>query len=91
MMAIAEGRDGTLWIGTQSGGLNKYDRETGTWTCFRHDPDDQNSLSDNWINSILEDRYGVLWVGTKSGGLNRFDRNEGAFSHYITLRMIPEH
>ena len=70
---VYEDRAGTLWIGTWSGGLNRYERESETFTRFQHDPKDPASLSSDKVYAILEDRAGALWLGTRDGGLNRFD------------------
>jgi signal transduction histidine kinase/ligand-binding sensor domain-containing protein len=78
---IVEDPAGVLWIGT-SQGLNIYDRETGQWSVFQHDPSDPSSLSHNQITSLHRDRSGTLWVGTVGGGLNRYSSETGTFSHY---------
>ena len=70
---ILADRSGTLWIGTQGGGLNKFDKKTNTFTHYRHDPNHKNSLSNDKVNAVIEDREGMLWIGTEEGGLNRFD------------------
>ncbi|MFC2152489.1 two-component regulator propeller domain-containing protein, partial [Bacteroidota bacterium] len=68
--------EGYLWIGTQNG-LNRF---TGYgFDKFIHDPFDSNSISDNWIFSIVEDRTGNLWIGTQKG-LNKFDKKTETFS-----------
>ena len=71
---------GVLWLGTASG-LNLFDRATGQFTVYRHDPADPHSLSHNAVRVITEDRAGALWVGTLSG-LSRFDRATGTFTTY---------
>jgi signal transduction histidine kinase/ligand-binding sensor domain-containing protein len=80
--AIFEDQDGVLWIGTNVGGLNRFDRETGTFTHYRHDPNDPNSLSNNDVQTIYQDREGTFWIGTQGGGLNRFDPQTETFAHY---------
>jgi signal transduction histidine kinase/ligand-binding sensor domain-containing protein len=80
--AIYEGRAGLLWIGTDGGGLNRFDPQTERFTRYRHDPDDPHSLSHNVVQSIYEDRAGTLWVGTNGGGLNRFDPQTERFARY---------
>ena len=63
--------DGTLWVGTDHGGLNKFDRATETFTRYQHDPTNLHSLSSNRVRSIYEDRTGRLWIATSDGGLNK--------------------
>jgi signal transduction histidine kinase/ligand-binding sensor domain-containing protein len=80
--SVCEDRAGVLWIGTNAGGLNKFDRETETFIHYRHDPNDPQSLSHDSIRPIYEDKAGNLWMGTYGGGLNKFDRATQKFTHY---------
>jgi signal transduction histidine kinase/ligand-binding sensor domain-containing protein len=80
--SICEDRSGVLWIGTYGGGLDRFDRETGTFFHYQHDPQDPHSLSDDRVPAIYEDQGGVLWVGTYGDGLNRFDRETETFVRY---------
>jgi len=80
--SIYEDRSGTLWIGTYGGGLNKFNRQNGTFTHFQNDPNDPTSLGYNHIYQIFEDRYGILWVGTYGGGLDSFNPKTEIFTHY---------
>jgi PAS domain S-box-containing protein len=72
----------TLWIGTQSGGLNRYEQEKNKFTSFKSNPNNPLSLSDNNIRVILESRTGVLWIGTNRG-LNQFDRVKETSTRYF--------
>jgi DNA-binding CsgD family transcriptional regulator len=80
-----EDQSGTLWIGTYGGGLNRFDRQAGTFTRFRHDPADPFSLSNDFVFCIHEDRAGDVWIGTWGGGLNRLDRGKGSFRHFTMV------
>ncbi len=71
-----------LWVGTDGAGLCEYDKATGTWTRYKHDPADSNSLNNNVVVSIAEGKDAVLWIGTQAGGLNRFDRETEEWTHY---------
>ena len=69
VFSIYEDKQGTLWVGTNNGGLNRFNRESGTFTSY------QNQLPGfTTISNIFEDSKGHLWVGTHVGGLFLFDR-----------------
>jgi PAS domain S-box-containing protein len=80
-------REGVLWIGTQGGGLNKFDPVKEVFTSYRYEPGNPRSLSLDRVYSIYLDGDGVVWVGTWGGGLNRLDKEKGTFTHY---RHVPE-
>ncbi len=91
---IYEDRQGTLWIGTNGGGLNEMIRgedgsEAPSFRRFQRNPDDPASLSDNRVMAIHEDREGTIWIGTFGGGLNRFDRATQTFSCYTVKEGLP--
>ncbi|HCV43096.1 MAG TPA: histidine kinase, partial [Bacteroidetes bacterium] len=77
--AIMEDIHGLMWFGTQDG-LNMYDGYS--FTVFKHDPADTNSISDNWITSLCQDSEGNIWVGTLEGGLNLYPANRDRFIHF---------
>src|SRR5690606_3111211 len=77
VLSILETSDGTIWIGTLLGGLNRFDPETET---FRHYTQNQGLPSDA-IYGILPDREGGLWMST-SRGISRFDPRAEAFRNY---------
>jgi len=81
---------GTLWLGTEKGGLNRFDShtdESGAFTHYRHDPLEATSISNNAITAITEDAAGDLWLGTLGSGLNKFDRETEIF---LTYRHNPD-
>ena len=77
--AIEDSR-GEIWIGTDSQGLFRFDKNKETFVQYRHDPDNPASLSGDTVLAIQEDKSGSLWVGTRLDGLNRFDRETESFS-----------
>jgi ligand-binding sensor domain-containing protein len=58
---ILQDSKGYIWFGTFDG-LNKYDGYS--FTKYRLDPFDSNSISQNFIYTIWEDKYGVIWVSS---------------------------
>jgi signal transduction histidine kinase/ligand-binding sensor domain-containing protein len=87
---IVEDRDGDLWVGATTG-LARYRPSTGEIEWFTNDPGDSNSLSHNFVWSILEDpaeTARTLWVGT-SQGLNRLDVAKKTFHRYSEQGGFP--
>jgi len=64
--SIKEDKNGTLWIGTFGGGLNRFLPKEKSFSNLRHSAS-PNSLSDDRVNSIFQDNSGKLWVGTEKG------------------------
>jgi len=80
--ALHEDRDGTLWIGTDGGGLDRWEPSTGSFRHLRHDPSDPKTLGSDRVRAIQETRDRALWVGTDGGGLSRLDRAERTFTRF---------
>lgn len=79
---IHEDHSGALWIGTWGGGLNRFDRVSGTFSHYT----DREGLPSNVIHGILEDSSGAFWISSgrgvfrldpASGAISRFDRSDG--------------
>ncbi|MEL7589392.1 MAG: two-component regulator propeller domain-containing protein [Prolixibacteraceae bacterium] len=76
--SFAEEPDGTIWIGTENGILNRLDRKDNTFTPFVIQ---RASTGTGNIKCIAFDRNNRLWVGTLSNGLWYFDKNRQLFKH----------
>ena len=77
--SITEDEDKNLWLSTHDG-LVKLDHIRNETMRYRHDPDDETSLSNPWVTETLIDAKGRMWVSTHGGGLNLFDRQTGTFT-----------
>ncbi len=53
----------------------RLDRATWTFTTYRHDPADPDSLTSDTVQVIEEDGSGRLWLGTWDGGLGIEEQN----------------
>lgn len=73
--------EGTLWVGTYGGGLDRFDPASNTFTHFSHDPTTSTSISGDTVTVMLEDPTGTFWVGTHQG-LNRMSRTAGTFTRF---------
>lgn len=78
---VYKDRDGTLWIGSRHGGLDRLDPNRDTFTHYRHESGKAATLADDDVNYVYRDRSGKLWIGTGEG-LDRLDSASGTFLHY---------
>lgn len=74
--ALAQDRDGFIWIGTQ-GGLARWDGYR--FHSYKTNPAVRGSLPDEWIQTLHVDRAGRLWIGGGAGGLARYDAARDRF------------
>jgi signal transduction histidine kinase/ligand-binding sensor domain-containing protein len=77
VFSFYEDPDGFMWIGTWGGGLNRFDRSTGTFDHFT----EGDGLPNDTIYGIEVDADGHLWMSTNRG-LSRFDPRSGTFQNY---------
>lgn len=82
---------GSLLIGTWGSGINRLtpDNETlGIFNQYFNDPQDIQSLSNNFVSTIVEDRYGVIWIGTY-GGLTAYHPDNMEFERIVLGPGLP--
>lgn len=93
-MALVEGGNGVLWIGTQQGLVKCVPQPDGyAFELMQASPDNQTGLNSNSIACILpdpEDPAHTLWIGTKGGGINRLDIDSGLVDHVTTKNNLPD-
>lgn len=80
--------DGNLWIGSDIG-LDYFNPQTKIFINYKHDEQDENSLSKGFVHSIIQTRDSTIWIGT-TGGLNKFDCKIHKFFHYNTANGLPD-
>jgi signal transduction histidine kinase/CheY-like chemotaxis protein/ligand-binding sensor domain-containing protein len=67
VLAMAQTRDGYLWIGTEAG-LARFDGVAFT----TYNSTNSGGLSDTYVSSLLAEGADDLWAGTWVGGIARF-------------------
>ncbi len=75
LLSIEQDKDGVIWLGTNNGGVTKYNGTSFTYLSIK------DSLPDNIIYCIKEDHIGRLWIGTNNG-LSIYDGK--TFKNYTT-------
>ncbi len=82
IQSLAVDREGSLWVGTKPGGVDRFSAASLQFGAWRRNSDDPRSLSDDNVRAIYRDRAGAVWIGTYDSGLNRFDPATGTFTHF---------
>jgi signal transduction histidine kinase/ligand-binding sensor domain-containing protein/CheY-like chemotaxis protein/HPt (histidine-containing phosphotransfer) domain-containing protein len=80
---IYQDRDGTLWVGSQTGGLFRWRAADERFAQYRHQQGDPHSIADNYVSSLYRDNVGTLWVGTWYRGVSRVDLGSGGFARLV--------
>ncbi len=76
LMSIVADKDGNIWFGTWFDGLYKWNVKSNGLFHFMPEPDNDESLSNNIIESLFIDNAGYLWAGTEFGGINIYKKNK---------------
>ena len=92
LFSIVPKNNNQLWIGTRLGGLNLFDKKTGSFQVYKNIKDNPNSLSNNDILCLKNDAKNRLWIGT-SFGLNLLQdlKSDGSalFKSYTVKDGLP--
>lgn len=87
--AIYEDHNNNLWVGTQGGGLNLYNRNKDNFIHYYDHGETGKSVNDNNINTITGDSFNNLWIGTGYGGLNCLNLKTKKFVYYKNNTLDP--
>ncbi|MCF0057098.1 hybrid sensor histidine kinase/response regulator [Dyadobacter sp. CY356] len=77
-----------IWLGTDGGGLDLLDRNTNTFTHFKH-TNSKNSISTDYVKSVIQVSKDVLGLGHHNGGFDLFNTKTGIFTHHIPIPGNP--
>lgn len=79
--------NGNLLLGTSSGGLNILNPYSNVAYAYTHSQNNPNSISNNYVCSIVADSSGNFWLATRGGGISIYDPKKNSF---ITLKHDAE-
>lgn len=77
VVCLHDDNAGSMWIGTDGGGLNRYHIKTGQVQLY----DSKMGISANAIYGIQEDDNGLLWV-TSNNGIYSLNAQTGKVKHF---------
>jgi signal transduction histidine kinase/DNA-binding response OmpR family regulator/ligand-binding sensor domain-containing protein len=73
--SLYEDKSGIIWIGTNGGGLNKYNPRQKKFRNYSKTRI-AGSLSYNKIRAIYQDSEENIWIGTEAGGVNFLSKSK---------------
>ncbi len=79
---ICETSDGSIWIGTNIGGLSWLKPRANSFKRFAPVAGDPSSIGGLDVRGILPDETGNLWLLLHGTGVDYFDRSTETFTHY---------
>jgi len=98
ILSVTEGFNGKLWMGTATGVLYVYDRNTDQFDQVLPVDAMQGRSTFNRIFSVCEQSPGIMWFGTNNGlyeyvekdlKLNRFMSSDG-LANNVVYSVVPD-
>lgn len=89
ILSITEDHNKIIWVGTQNGGLYRYERESDGFTRFLHKPSDSITIVNDKVEHLLVDQNNNLWIGTNANGsinnsgLLRYNSTTGVVKQFL--------
>jgi len=84
IQTVYEDDAGTVWVGTNQGGVNRYDTKTGRFLSITT----RNGLASNNVAAIVADKAGHIWISTDNG-LSRYHPRTNTVRNYQTTNGLP--
>ncbi len=78
--SIFPGANGVLYVGFYTKGFDKV--VSTPFRTLKHNPKNDNTLSDDNVYCMYLDHQDILWFGTFGGGLNSYNPKTNQFKHY---------
>jgi signal transduction histidine kinase/ligand-binding sensor domain-containing protein/CheY-like chemotaxis protein/AraC-like DNA-binding protein len=80
---LVSDENNNIWIGTRSDVIVLNAETKQTEKIFKHDPNDKNTISGNWIRQISVDNNGLIWIMTLGYYMNSINPKTNEVKHYF--------
>jgi len=75
-------KHGIIWIASANQGFYSFNPATEKFVHYRHEQNNENSLSTDVIRGLEIDKSGTIWLATQNG-LDAFDPAKNSFRHFV--------
>jgi len=86
IQTLVEDAHGDLWVAVKDAGVARWNRASDSFTVYRHDPQDLNSISSDAVHALLVGSDGRIWIGSSDSGIDILEPASGRMTH---LRHDP--
>lgn len=84
ILKIFEDSNQSMWVGTHTKGIHKFNPNDSQIRHFIHQESNENSLSNDMVWALEENSSGEIWIATQSGGLNLYNPQTARFSRFLS-------
>ena len=88
LMSVFEDREGSIWVGTATTGVDRFQRKPLPFKRYRNEPGNPQSLLRTSVTSVYADSQDNIWVGSALG-LTRIDGKSGEYSFFRKAGPAP--
>ncbi|MDP9080781.1 MAG: response regulator [Bacteroidota bacterium] len=78
LYCLLKDEKGNVWIGTEGGGLNRFDQASQRFYNYQANDKKNGSISNNEIHHIFLDSHNNIWICTQDG-LNKYNEHTDSF------------
>ena len=82
ILALHLDPNGDLWVGTEGGGLSRWDTTTEAFVHYNEETGTPAGFERERVRVITRDKNGILWIGLHQSGLYSFDEQTGQWQQF---------
>ena len=86
---IAEDAGHDLWVALKDAGLARWNRATDSFTVWRHEVGNPQSLSSDSVRALATTPQGQIWIGTSDTGIDVLEPKSQHVEHLSHNDRIP--
>jgi signal transduction histidine kinase/ligand-binding sensor domain-containing protein/DNA-binding response OmpR family regulator len=81
--SVMDDQSGNIWIGTIGNGVYRVNTLLNEVTHFKHDPDNDKTLANDFVKQIVMDKQGSIWFITNHQGVSKLAKGTDEFERYF--------